>query len=203
MGDILYLIIATCIAIGIYIVVRYFQKKLDETSELNKMLNVGMVKEAGEIKIQKKQFYDELTNNNETRFNDMPDTKTDTILKAKFIRKDGDADRVEITAYSYDEIEHVEYVRKLGKDGNYHTIPIKWYEYVPLEKTSPMEVIKGFNTVQDFRKKTKRDEFSQYIKNFTEDNNMIYTRGFTSFLPNRDMTCYDIEELKKLMSKED
>ncbi|MBQ8146993.1 MAG: hypothetical protein IJ039_09435 [Clostridia bacterium] len=62
-----------------------------------------------------------------------PDTKTQAILKSTFIKSDGDTDKVRITAFSYDVVSRVDYITVFGGDRRYHSIPVYWDEYIPLE----------------------------------------------------------------------
>ena len=62
-----------------------------------------------------------------------PDTKTQAILKAAFVRSADGADEACITAYSYDIEKRVEVVSVYGGDGHYHNVPVEWDEYLPLE----------------------------------------------------------------------
>ncbi|HPT89782.1 MAG TPA: hypothetical protein PLY84_05325, partial [Bacilli bacterium] len=54
--------------------------------------------------------------------------------------KNLESDIVEITAYGYRTVARVDYVTKLGGDGKFHSIPVKWIEYIPVEKTSTIEI---------------------------------------------------------------
>ena len=62
-----------------------------------------------------------------------PNTKTQAILKSAFVSSDGNADKTRITAYSYDIEPRVDFVSVLGGDGNFHSVPVEWDEYLPLE----------------------------------------------------------------------
>ena len=62
-----------------------------------------------------------------------PDTKTQAILKADFVRAQAEVDEHCIRAYSYDILERIDYVPVFGGDGKYHDVPVHWDEYLPLE----------------------------------------------------------------------
>ncbi len=68
------------------------------------------------------------------------ETETEVILKTRLLSKVGNNDNLGVAAYSFKTVEHVEYVSKLGGDGCFHDVPVIWYEYVPLEKYSEIEV---------------------------------------------------------------
>ena len=65
-------------------------------------------------------------------------TKTETILKAESVCKQGKTDSVSVTAYSYDAVDRIDYVSVFGGDGQFHAVPVPWVEYIPLERTSDM-----------------------------------------------------------------
>jgi len=67
-------------------------------------------------------------------------TKTEAILKSAFIRSDGDADEIRITAYSYDIEKRVDIVSVYGGDGHYHDVPVEWDLYLPLEEESSFSI---------------------------------------------------------------
>ncbi len=63
---------------------------------------------------------------------------TRNILKTNQISRNGDLSVVEVTAYGFRGIEHIEHKNVLGGDGNWHTVSVKWIEYLPVEKTTKM-----------------------------------------------------------------
>lgn len=67
-------------------------------------------------------------------------SQTEAILKTHFLGCNGIADRVEVNAYSYDTIARVDYIPKLGGDGRLHDVPVPWVEYVPLQRTTQIEL---------------------------------------------------------------
>lgn len=71
-----------------------------------------------------------------------PDTKTDAILKPKFVKTVNGVDEVLVTAYSYDIEQRVDVVSVYGRDGKYHNVNVPWDEYLPLENSKPFFVTK-------------------------------------------------------------
>lgn len=63
-------------------------------------------------------------------------SKTDNNLTASLIKSDARSDLLEVTAYGFDKLQRIEYVREYGDDGNFHTIEVPWIEYVEVSKTS-------------------------------------------------------------------
>ncbi len=65
-----------------------------------------------------------------------PRAATSAILKTRLIGKDGESDKVTVTAYSYRAENRVDYVAKLGGDGMIHHVPVHWVEYIPISSNS-------------------------------------------------------------------
>ncbi len=81
-----------------------------------------------------------------------PRTKTPAILKSSFVGKKGDADEVCILAYSYDIHQRIDFIPVLGGDGRFHSVPVPWDDYLPLEErshlfVSPAERVVGKNVL--------------------------------------------------------
>lgn len=69
------------------------------------------------------------------------DTVTDCILKSRSsIGKNGLLTS-QIDCYSYKTIEHTEIVPMMGGDGYMHDVPVIWYEYVPLKRSTAVKVL--------------------------------------------------------------
>ncbi|MBR2043141.1 MAG: hypothetical protein IJ946_02250 [Clostridia bacterium] len=62
-----------------------------------------------------------------------PDTKTNAILKARYVDTRERVEETVITAYSYDIEGRVDYVSVYGGDGRFHSVAVPWDEYIPLE----------------------------------------------------------------------
>ena len=66
---------------------------------------------------------------------------TRSIIKAsKAFKGQNESDKVELTAYSYRACDRIDYVPQMGGDGKMHLVPVPWVEYIPLEKTSFVDV---------------------------------------------------------------
>lgn len=65
-----------------------------------------------------------------------PDTKTQAILKSTFVSSANGIDETCITAYSYDIEKQVDFISVLGGDGDFHSVPVEWDEYLPLEESN-------------------------------------------------------------------
>ena len=110
-----------------------------------------------------------------------PATKTSTILKASFERKDGAADRVAVTAYSFDTIEQVDFVNVLGGDGNIHAVPVPWTEYIPVSRTSEMAMRAVGGTREGFEQTSAESSVASFVRRFSENGASAYCDGLMAF----------------------
>ncbi|WP_025724762.1 MAG1210 family protein [Acholeplasma granularum] len=65
---------------------------------------------------------------------------TRNILKTSVSESKNAEDIIKVTAYGYKSIPRISYETRLGRDGRMHTIPIPWDEYIPVEKSSEVNV---------------------------------------------------------------
>lgn len=65
-----------------------------------------------------------------------PDSRTQNILKTKTIAKGVDFDTVEITSHGFRTVEHVDYIPRRAGNGSIHQVPVRWVEYIPVERQS-------------------------------------------------------------------
>lgn len=72
-----------------------------------------------------------------------PETKTEAILKSKYVGTRDGVEETRITAYSYDMEKRVDFVSVLGGDGHFHSVPVEWSEYLPLEAQNNFFVAAG------------------------------------------------------------
>lgn len=125
--------------------------------------------------------------------------KTESILKAAFIERDGAADRMMITAHSFDTVEHIEYVEKLGGDGNIHLVPVPWTEYIPISRTSEMEIMASGGTRDDYERTSGNSAFAQFVRRFSHDGASAYCDGLVGIpLTKGDFKGADSAELGKI-----
>ncbi len=68
------------------------------------------------------------------------DCQTQVILKTQLLAKEQGADRLILTSHAFTTIEHVDFVATLGGDGRFHSVPVPWLEYVPIQKQTVIEV---------------------------------------------------------------
>ena len=68
------------------------------------------------------------------------DSHTESILKTAMVGKQGNADIVNVTAYSYTTVERTDFVPVKGGDGHYHNVPVEWIEYIPISNSTNMKI---------------------------------------------------------------
>ncbi|MCR5184612.1 MAG: hypothetical protein K6C32_00820 [Bacilli bacterium] len=131
---------------------------------------------------------------------------TDLIIKSDFMRKDGNADLVNIHAYGHKAIPHREYVSVMGGDGRYHSVPVDWMEYQPISKVTPFTVQSSKLTRSEFYQFTETKEYNDFVNNNVVSDGIICSKGVFSFL---DKTSYSYrskelnDRLNKLFDKKE
>ena len=69
-----------------------------------------------------------------------PSCVTRNILKTSIVGRAGGTSTVAVTAYGYRGEARTEYVTVRGGDGERHSVPVEWIEYIPVSRTSRMTV---------------------------------------------------------------
>ena len=69
-----------------------------------------------------------------------PFAATPSILKTRFLSKDGGSDRLNVTANAFQTVGHTEFVSVFGGDGRLHSVPVDWTEYVPIQSDTVVEM---------------------------------------------------------------
>lgn len=132
-------------------------------------------------------------------------SSTKNILKTKVINSTKDLDVVEVEAKGYQTFNHVEYIPVFGGDGRTHLVPVPWIEYVPVSRTSTVNV-KVTKDIKrpDFLNKTRNnDPFSSFVKDKIGDNSdFIFRRNMFAFINEHDFTVADDRKLDSLLAKE-
>ena len=131
------------------------------------------------------------------------DSSTPAILKREFVKRNGeDGDIVNIRAYSYKAIPHTEFVTKIGGDGLPHQVPVLWYEYVQLEKVTPLAVQHCKTTEKKFQYNVKNQALRDFLSRVGEKGAIIYQRGLLSFLLRANVQSYSTDELNNYLQKD-
>ena len=131
-----------------------------------------------------------------------PSTKTPAIIKTSLNNSVGDLDNVTITAHTFDKIERVTVITKMGGDGNMHSIPVTWYEYPPLVNQTTMAIRQYNASLQQMRSEMSgNSNFSSFISNKSKNNGIIFQRGLLSFLTKGNLSMDDSTSLTNMLKK--
>jgi len=126
-------------------------------------------------------------------------SKTHGILKTEFVSRDGNVDKNIIHAYSYDSIEHLDFVPTMGGDGHMHNVPVTWYEYIPLHKETPFAVTNTNKDLNGYRDWRSGQGYQNFVSRFVKEGLMNYQRGLMSFIPSN--TNVGGKELSAMFNK--
>ena len=100
-----------------------------------------------------------------------------------------------VIAHSYQSIAHTEFITKMGGDGLPHQVPVVWYEYIPLTKSTPFAVQQCHTTQKNWLNNVKNQAFRDFLSRLSDKGVIIYQRGLISFLPRANMPSYSTDEL--------
>ncbi len=91
---------------------------------------------------------------------------TRSILKTCFLGKDGASDAIGVTAHAFRTERRVEYKSVFGGDGNFHTVPVYWDEYIPIESYSTVKLKQLGMSDKAFEQKLEDDRFEDLLGAF-------------------------------------
>lgn len=69
-----------------------------------------------------------------------PDSITRNILKTDVVERENGESVVAVTAHGFEGVDRVDYEEVYGGDGEWHSVPVPWTEYLPVERTSEMRL---------------------------------------------------------------
>ena len=127
------------------------------------------------------------------------ETASDVIVKARFEKKAGKSDVVNIEAYSFKAVERLDYVSTLGGDGRVHAVPVKWYEYIPVVKSTPMQIQNTKMNMNEY--KENNDIFSQFVSQYSKNNAIIYERGLVATLLANNMSDEALDKFNTIIKR--
>ena len=108
---------------------------------------------------------------------------TRSILKTRVLERDGDAASLAVAAYAFRGEERLEYVSKLGGDGKWHNVPVRWTEYLPVFRESHMGICSaGTNDHLEFAETLKKPEWKSLLSSLDADEAaLLFRRGLAAF----------------------
>lgn len=102
---------------------------------------------------------------NETAFKH-PLSTTKNILKTRVVKSGAEKDIISVTAYGYKTESKTDFVTKMGGDGKFHTIPVRWTEYLPVDNTTKVEI----NVVEQEKELSHQDRFRKLFEDLKNKN---------------------------------
>ena len=129
--------------------------------------------------------------------------KTSLILKAELIKKQGKSDIVNIHAYGHDMKMHVDYIPKMGGDGRMHSVPVTWYEYIPVHKETAMQLQTIPYSKKDQTYAENLAKAQSLIAPFAMGSDIISQRGIFSSILKSHQHSWNDDELNKLFSQKE
>ncbi len=82
-----------------------------------------------------------------------PSCITRSILKTHVVQREGGESTVAVTAHGYRGEARVDYEEVCGGDGNVHDVPVRWTEYLPVQRTSNMYLSARDTPSEGFRQR--------------------------------------------------
>ncbi len=114
-----------------------------------------------------------------------PLSATNNILKTRHTRAEDGSAEVAVTAYGFQSQDNVEFVSKLGGDGRWHNVPIKWVNYLPVQRTSSLATRETDGlTLQDFEQQalTTEDWQAFFRQRRIDPQHASFRRSIVSFI---------------------
>lgn len=109
-----------------------------------------------------------------------PDThkESEAILKATFITRDGNSDKVQIRANSFRGIPRVDNIPVAAGNGHLYDVPVHWTEFEPISQDNIMEIKKVDTTRFDFNSKMQDNNIAKAVSRLAINNSYLYMKGF-------------------------
>ncbi|HOE61747.1 MAG TPA: hypothetical protein P5125_01390 [Kiritimatiellia bacterium] len=110
---------------------------------------------------------------------------TENLLKTQAVRTDDGYTDVVVTAHGFRGEHRVDYVSKFGGDGRWHKVPVKWIEYIPVQRTSTLTIRETDGlTLQDYEEQsqTSPDWQTFFRKYQIEPKHVSFRRSIVSFV---------------------
>ena len=124
---------------------------------------------------------------------------TPLILKCQEYRVVGNSIQCLIHSYGYHKVAHTEYCPRLGGDGHMHDVPVVWYEYQLVEKTTPFVIHESFINKAQYGLYSQ-DEDYQKIYRGLNIGQFSFFKGYFTFIKNDDEK-YDPTSLNEFLEK--
>jgi hypothetical protein len=123
---------------------------------------------------------------------------TDCILKASFLAKEGQCDRVKITAHAFTATNMVDYVSVHGGDGRFHQVPVNWVKYDPVEKDTLMEIKKYEVSRNKYKGNLNNGVFMNTLTSLSKNHGFHFERHLLALVLNSNLTQEEISKLEEI-----
>ncbi len=116
-----------------------------------------------------------------------PLSGTRNILKTSTVKSNDYCDYVTVSALGYETIPRVDYIPKLGRDGNTHLVPVHWIEYIPVVSHRDIEI----HVPKEEKIETHHDRFRKLFEDLkdkkVDEENIFKLSTFLVLLKDREM----------------
>ena len=124
---------------------------------------------------------------------------TPLILKCQEYRVVGNSIQCLIHSYGYHKVPHTEYCPRLGGDGHMHDVPVTWYEYQLVEKTTPFVIHESFINKEQYGVCSQDADYQKIYQDLNIAQ-FSFFKGYFTFIKNDDLK-YDPSSLNEYLEK--
>jgi len=133
-----------------------------------------------------------------------PHSITKNILKTNVYASNNGYDLLQVTAYGYTGVERVDFIPVRANNGNFYNVPVKWIQYIPVEKTSNVLIKKADNLTREaFLKQVYgnnqwKDFFTRFVGSL---DNLSYRKNLLVMILKNDLSQSDLTEINKFVNE--
>ena len=129
---------------------------------------------------------------------------TESILRTSFEGKEGDSDKIKITAHAYSGTQMVDYISVLGGDNRVHQVPVYWIRYDPVSKDTFMVIKKYPTTRYHYNQKGLGDLLSAFQSRTFGADGLHYERCLLAMLLSQpNLSQEEVKKLEELTKQEE
>ena len=110
--------------------------------------------------------------------------KTLGINKTSYVKTVGNFDIVDVTNNAFDMLNRVDYIPVTAPDGAVVNVPVPWYEYVPVSKTTQVAFFKGEGTTKEVQE-TISNQLNSSDISFANKDTIFYNNSVVGFVLNK------------------
>lgn len=123
------------------------------------------------------------------------------INKIELVAKYKDFDHLQIYTNRFEEVERVDYIKVLARDGVRYEVPVPWIEYIPTVDTTNV-VIGLFNLSSEEISELKyKRVYNDFVNNFVTDENIQFIKGMIVYETSPELTIESMRCLKRIINK--